>query len=137
MTSIEHQYKQLSEKCPNFSPCGGCNSRPQTQSSFEACATDPLACMEKQAKGETFRATIDNVKDLETAATVDAQAVRDITQFCNGGVEGAAKKWCDKTLRALARTPVQNKYRAAMVARVKDQLSGLQFAALADEKDQA
>ncbi len=135
MTSIEHQYKKLSQKCPNYSPCVGCHNGPQTQSSFEACATDPLACMEKQAKGETFRATIDNVKDLETAATVDAQAVRDITQFCNGGVDGAAKKWCDKTLKVMATTPVQA--RAAMVARAKDQLSGLQFAALADEKNQA
>ena len=135
MTSIEEQYKRLSQKCPNFSPCGGCHNRPQTQSSFEACATDPLACMEKQAKGETFRATIDNVKDLETAATVDAQAVRDITQFCNGSVDGAAKKWCDETLKAMATTPEQA--RAAMVARARDEMTGVQFTALADEKDQA
>lgn len=136
MTSIEHQYKKLSQKCPNFSPCGGCNSRPQTQSSFEACATDPLGCMEKQAKGETFRATIGKVKDLEaTTVAVDAQAVRDITQFCNGGVDGDAKAWCDKTLKVLTTTPEQA--RAAMVARAKDELTGVRFGALAGEKARA
>ena len=135
MTSVEEQYKELSQKCPNFSPCGGCHNRPQAQSSFEACATDPLACMEKQAKGETFRATMDKVTDLETAATVNAQAVRDITQFCNGGVDGDAKTWCDKTLKVLATTPEQA--RAAMVARAQDEMVGVQFAALADEKSQA
>ena len=58
MASIEAQYASAAMKCPNYNSCGVFN-RPETQSSFETCATDPLACMEKQAKGKTFRPPTD------------------------------------------------------------------------------
>ena len=90
----------------------------------------------RSSQGNTFRATIGKVKDLEaTTVAVDAQAVRDITQFCNGGVDGDAKAWCDKTLKVLTTTPEQA--RAAMVARAKDELTGVRFGALAGEKARA
>ena len=121
------------KEVPELQFVRGCSNRPETQSAFEACATDALACMEKQAKGETFRPTTDKVP-LNTPTVDKQEAVRDITQFCNGAT-GAAKQWCSKTLKALATTPEQG--RAAMVARVREDLVGVQFAALADDDDRA
>ena len=72
MTSVEEQYKELAKSAPISAPVGGATT--DHKRSRPSRPAPPTRGLHGEAKGETFRATMDKVTDLETAATVNAQA---------------------------------------------------------------